>query len=371
MSTVLATTALCPPGTPRPGWVVFQGDRIVEVGTGPAPCRGVTDLGDALLTPGFVDLQCNGVGSDDLANTDEAGWRRVARVLALHGTTAYCPTLVSAPLSTYDASLALAERVRDAPSPDGAAVLGVHLEGPFLGDAPGAHPPEMLRATDVDWLDAVLRARPGLVRIVTLAPEADPGLVAIRRLAEAGVIVALGHTRASYDDARAAAAAGARVVTHLFNAMAPLHHREPGVAGAALDDDRLTPTLIADGVHVHPVALRLALALSARVAVVSDAVAVGNGVTAHDGAAYLSDGTLAGATTLLDGAVATLVCAGVGVERAVEVVTAVPASVLGLTDRGRIVPGARADLVALDPSTLVPRAVWVGGASVAGIGPRR
>jgi N-acetylglucosamine-6-phosphate deacetylase len=154
-------------------------------------------------------------------------------------------------------------------------------------------------------------------------------------------------------------------VTHLFNGMAPLHHREPGIVGAALDDDRLTPTVIADGIHVHPVALRLAFARRPDVAVVSDAVALGDGVVGRNGAAYLEDGTLAGTTTLLDGALGTLVHAGIAVERAVEAVTVAPASVLGLTDRGRISPGARADLVALDPTTFVPRAVWIDGRRLA------
>lgn len=364
MTTVLATRALCPPGPPRPGWVALDGDRVADMGWGPAP-PGAVDLEDALLTPGFVDLQCNGVDRDDLARADAAGWHRVAAALARHGTTAYCATLVSAPLDSYDAPLALADAERANPAGDGAALLGVHLEGPFLGGAPGAHSPSEIRAVDLAWLDALLRARPGLVRIVTLAPEADPGLVAVEHLAAAGVVVALGHTRATYDEAIASADAGARVVTHLFNGMAPLHHREPGIVGAALDDDRLTPTVIADGVHVHPVALRLAFARRPDVAVVSDTVALGNGVVGRNGAAYLEDGTLAGTTTLLDGALGTLVRAGVAVERAVGAVTAVPASVLGLTDRGRISPGARADMVALDPTTFALRAVWIGGRRLA------
>lgn len=364
MSTVLATRALCPPGQPRPGWVALDGDRVADVGWGEAP-RGAVDLGDALLTPGFVDLQCNGVDHDDLAHADAAGWHRVAATLAHHGTTAYCATFVSAPLDSYDAPLALAAAERSTPAAGGAALLGVHLEGPFLGGAPGAHSPGEIRPVDVEWLDALLRARPGLVRIVTLAPEADPELVAVEHLAAAGVVVALGHTRATYDDTIAAVDAGARVATHLFNGMAPLHHREPGIVGAALDDDRLTPTVIADGVHVHPVALRLAFARRSDVAVVSDAVALGDGVVGRNRAAYLEDGTLAGATTLLDGALRTLVHAGIAVDRAVEAATVVPASVLGLTDRGRISRGARADLVALDPTTFVPRAVWIDGRRLA------
>jgi N-acetylglucosamine-6-phosphate deacetylase len=374
VTTILTSTALCPPGPPGQGWIAFDDGVIVDMGRGRPPIGGngsVQDLGDALITPGFVDLQCNGVGGDNLATADDTGWRRAAANLAQHGTTAFCGTLVSAALDSYEAPLAHAEALQTSRAAPGAALLGVHLEGPFLGGAPGAHDAALLRDADVAWLRALLERHPGLVRIVTLAPEADPGFAATRLLADAGVVVALGHSRATYDEARDATDAGARMVTHLFNGMGPLHHRDPGLVGAALDDDRLTPTIIADGIHVHPAILRLTLACKWNVAVVSDAVAVAGSVIARDGAASLSDGTLAGATSLLDHSVATLVRAGVTIERAVEVATAVPARVLGLDDRGRLEVGARADFVASDAETLLPRAVWVGGVPVADVGLHR
>ena len=370
MTTILASTALCPPGPPSPGWIAFDDAVIVDMGRGRPPIElvdAVQDLGDALISPGFIDLQCNGVAGDDLATADDAGWERATATLAQHGTTAYCGTLVSAALDSYEGSLARAEAMQAARAGPGAALLGVHLEGPFLGGAPGAHDAALLGDADISWLGALLERHPGLVRIVTLAPEADPGFLATRLLADAGVIVALGHSRATYDQARDSADAGARMVTHLFNAMSPLHHREPGLVGAALDDDRLTPTIIADGTHVHPAVLRLALAAKANIAVVSDAVAVTDGVIS-DGAAFLADGTIAGAISLLDHSIATLVRAGIAIERAVEVVTAEPARLLGLHDRGRLVVGARADIVASDAETLLPRAVWIGGVPVAGVG---
>jgi len=371
VTTTLASTALCPPGPPGPGWISFDGGVILDMGRGrpPADASGsVRDLGDALITPGFVDLQCNGVGDDDLATADDAGWRRVGIALAQHGTTAYCGTLISAALDSYEAPLARAEALQTSPVAPGAALLGIHLEGPFLGGAPGAHDAELLRNADVAWLRGLLERHRGLVRIVTLAPEADPGFAATRLLAQADVVVALGHSRATYDEALEAVSAGARMVTHLFNGMGPLHHRAPGLVGAALDDDRLTPTIIADGHHVHPAVLRLALAVKGNVVVVSDAVAADGAVIARGGAAFLPDGTLAGATSLLDHSVATLVRAGVAIERAIEVVTAVPARLLGLDDRGRLAVGARADIVAFDTETLSPRAVWIGGMSVADVG---
>jgi N-acetylglucosamine-6-phosphate deacetylase len=358
---VLASTALCPPGPPAPGWVAIDDGLIVETGSDTAP-TGALDTGSALLAPALIDLQVNGVELDDLATADPEGWRRARRAQAVHGVGAFCPTLVTAPLDRYDDAL---RRVRAARADAGTeplpSIIGVHLEGPFLGGAPGAHPVELLRGVDLEWLRHLLAAFPGLVTIVTLAPEADPGLAATRFLRDHDVTVALGHSTATYEEALAAADAGARLVTHLFNGMAPLHHREPGLAGAALDDDRLTPTLIADLVHVHPVALRLAFARKRNVALVTDRVATTGLHVSADGAARLADGTIAGSTLTMDGAVRNAVGLGVPVERAIETATIVPAAAVGLTDRGRLGPGARADVVAFDPRSLAVRAVWLSG----------
>lgn len=361
MTSLLASAALCPPGPPAPGWVAIEDGVIVETGPGPGPA-GAVDAGSALLAPGLVDLQVNGVDDDDFAAARPEGWRRAARAQLEHGVTAFCPTLVTAPLETYDDALrrvaAARADIEDRLLP---SVLGVHLEGPFLGGAPGAHPVELVRAVDLEWLRGLLGAFPGLVSIVTLAPEADPGLAATRFLRDQSVTVALGHSTATYDEARAAAGAGARLVTHLFNGMGPLHHREPGLAGAALDDDRLTPTLIADLVHVHPAALRLAIARKPNVALVTDRVATTGLHVTDDGAARLSEGTIAGATLAMDHAVRNVVGLGVPVERAVEMASTIPAGVLGRPDRGRLAPGSRADIVAFDPRSLTVRAVWLGG----------
>jgi N-acetylglucosamine-6-phosphate deacetylase len=362
VTTVLAARGVCPPGPPAPGWVAIDDGVVVEVGTSAArPGAGVVDLGDAVLAPGFLDLQVNGIGDVDLTTADAVAWARADDAMVRAGTTGYCPTFVSAPLDSYESTLERARVARQHTD----AMLGVHLEGPFLGNAPGAHPRELVRQVDVDWLEHALATHADLITLVTLAPEADPGCVAIRRLAERGVVVALGHSTASYDEALAATAAGATVVTHLFNGMGPLHHREPGLAGAALTDDRLTPTLIADLVHVHPAALRLAIASKRSVALVTDAVAIGDGAfTRRDGAARLPDGTLAGSTLTLDRAIANVAALGVPVERAIEMATAIPADVLGLPDRGRLAPGTRADLVALDPASLAVQAVWLAGEHV-------
>jgi N-acetylglucosamine-6-phosphate deacetylase len=357
---VLASAAVCPPGPPAPGWVAIDDGVIVEVGSGPAPA-GALDAGPLLLAAGLIDLQVNGVDDIDLFAAHPGGWREAGRAQLEHGVTAYCPTFVTRPLDEYAPAL---ERARaacaDADNRALPTIIGVHLEGPFLGGAPGAHPVELLRPADCKWLRGVLEAFPDLVTIVTLAPEADPALAATRLLHERGVTVALGHSTAGYEEARAAAGAGARLVTHLFNGMRPLHHREPGLVGAALDDERLIPTLIADLVHVHPAALRLAIGRKQTVGLVTDRVAVA-GVHVADDAVRSADGTLVGSTLSMDRAVRNVVDLGVPVERAVEMAATIPAAALGLTDRGRLVPGARADLVALDPDTLAVRAVWLAG----------
>jgi N-acetylglucosamine-6-phosphate deacetylase len=245
------------------------------------------------------------------------------------------------------------------------AVLGVHLEGPFLGGAPGAHPVDLVRPVDLGWLAALCDRFGDLVRMITLAPEADPGLAATAMLRDRGVTVALGHSTVDYEGALAAAAAGASVVTHLFNGMGPLHHRAPGLPGAALEDRRLVPSIIADGVHVHPTMVRLALGARPDAVLVTDAVATVEPVVCRDGAAYLPDGTLAGSTLTMIDAVQRVVALGVAPAAAVRCATANAANAIGAASYGRIAPGARADLLALDPSTLAVRRVWIGGEPVA------
>jgi N-acetylglucosamine-6-phosphate deacetylase len=256
--------------------------------------------------------------------------------------------LTSRPLPAYAAWLAA--------NPDAApGELGVHLEGPFLSPhRAGAHRVEVLRPPDLTFL-ADLPAR---VRLVTLAPELPGALDALAALSARGVSVALGHSDAGYDQAVAAADAGARLVTHVFNAMAPLHHRAPGLAGAALADDRLVPCVIGDGVHVHPAVLALVLRAGPAV-LVSDAVSAAD-VQVEDGAARLPDGTLAGSVITLADAVRTAVGAGVPLGVALTAATRTPADVMGRPALGRLVAGAAADVVAFGPSLDVEH-VWVAG----------
>lgn len=379
-STVLAATRVL--GPPKGGfaaeaddrptaegrWIAIEDGRITQVGLGTPP-TGAEEL-SGFLTPGFIDLQVNGVGDVDFADATTQDWQRAKMELLSHGVTGFLPTLISAPLDSYSEKLTAirAAKVADV----GATVLGAHLEGPFLGGAPGAHTKEFLRTADPDWLAGLLKTFPDLIAVMTLSPEADTNFQAIRLLTESGVAVALGHSTATYDVARAAADAGAVMVTHLFNAMSPLAHRDPGLVGAALDDDRLTPTLIADLVHVHPAALRLAIQKKENVAIVSDSIGPDSklarslGVRVVGGAPRLPDGTLAGSVLTLDVAIANLVRIGISLERAVEMASAIPAAILGLTDRGAIEPGRRADLVLLEPESLRVLKVWVEGQLVHG-----
>jgi len=344
-----------------PAWLVIGDGRIVATGTGPAPA-GATDLGDALLAPGLVDIQVNGSGAVDFARASVDEIVGTIDDLVAGGCTACLPTICSAPLDIYAGILDRLAAVRAA-RPE--TVLGVHLEGPFLGGAPGAHPPELLRTADVDWLRALCERYGDLIRLVTLAPEADPGYAATALLRERGVTVALGHSTVDYDGARAAADAGASLATHLFNGMGPLHHRAPGLPGAALTYRPLVPSIIPDGVHVHPAMLRLALDARPDAVIITDAVATAAPVVAREGAAYMPDGTLAGSTLTMLDAVQRVVALGVRPAAAIRLATNNPASAIGATDRGRLAPGARADVLALDPDTLAARGVWVGGESQA------
>jgi N-acetylglucosamine-6-phosphate deacetylase len=331
--------------SPSPGWVSVERGRIVATGSGTAP-RGAIDLGDAFVAPGFIDLQVNGTGAVDFATATVDEIVHAIDTLIGGGTTGLLPTLCSAPLDTYDAMLTRLRRVQDQ-RPD--AVLGVHLEGPFLGGAPGAHPVDLLCPIDLPWLANLCDTYGDFIKIVTLAPEADADGAAIAMLTARNIVVALGHSTIDYDGARQAVTRGARLATHLFNGMGPLHHRAPGLAGAALTDRRIVPSLIADFVHVHPAMVKLALDVRPDAVLVTDAV--------PDAATHLPDGTLAGSTLTMARALANVASLGFPAARAVRYATANPARALGLDDRGRIAPGARGDLVVLNPTSLAVRQV--------------
>ncbi len=291
-----------------PGWVEVDGAHLAGAGHGPPP-RQPDERLEGILAPGLYDLQVNGAGGREVSG-GPAALDAVDAVQLAHGVTSYLPALISPDSETAERVLPqLAERMADPRSP----VAGVHLEGPFLSRAhAGMHPLARLRSPAdgvPDWIE-----HPA-VRLVTVAPELPGALELIARLRERGIAVALGHTGASSEIARAAIDAGARLVTHLFNAMAPLDHQAPGVVGVALLDRRVRVSVIADGVHVHPLALELIrLAVGARATLVTDATpAAGAGagryrmagvpIEASGGAARTEEGVLAGSLLTLDQAV--------------------------------------------------------------------
>ena len=323
---------------------------------------------ERIICAGFTDVQVNGHEDVDVATASGTEWDRLDALLLAQGVTSWCPTLVSAPLPSLDRALGRVIDAQTRPADRRPHVIGVHLEGPFLGGAPGAHRREMLIDPDLEWLARL----PGLVRLVTLAPERAGALDAIRLLVERGVVVSLGHSTATYDEAVAAIDAGARLVTHLFNGMGPLHHREPGLPGAALSDPRVCASVIADGVHLHPAIVAATLAaLGKRAVLVTDAVGwrarqhAGFPVemTGDPAAPRLPDGTLAGSALTMPAALRTCTGAGVDLAAAVRAATSSPARLMGLSDRGAVAAGMRADLVALGPALEVEQ-VWLGGQTV-------
>jgi N-acetylglucosamine-6-phosphate deacetylase len=375
-TTATAATGSGPAYPVSPGYVRLDGDRIAEVGAGRPPGRPDVELAAGTLAPGLVDLQVNGYYGHDLVDADDAGWQTIVRRLPETGVTAFLPTFITAPIPALVAALRATAR-RPASLPVGSRVLGVHLEGPFLSrDRRGAHNAEWLTDPAPDAVAALLEAGP--VKIVTLAPERAGGLDAIRTLRQAGVLVSVGHSDATADQVKQAADAGARMITHLFNAQSGVHHRAPGVAAQALADARLTAGLIADMVHVAPVVCKVAFAAAAgRIVLVTDAAAAAGMPPGSydlggepidlpaDGPPVRADGTIAGSALRLDAAIGNVVGLGVDLTVAVDAATRVPADLIGRPDLGRIAPGAVADLVWLDdpraPGGLRARATWVGG----------
>jgi N-acetylglucosamine-6-phosphate deacetylase len=322
----------------------------VEVADGRVVAVGLAGAGgQGLAVPGFVDLQVNGVGTVDFLGTDAAGHRRAREALLATGVTAYLPTLVTAPEQQLLA--ALAELGEDA--------LGVHLEGPFISpDRLGAHPADARRDPDLALLDRLLEG--GRVRLVTLAPELAGADALIDRLHECGVVVSLGHTDATAAVAGAAFDRGVRTVTHLFNAMRPLHHRDPGIAGAALARDDVVVQLIVDGVHLAPETVQLVWrAAAGRVALVTDVAA------ATLGGRRPPDGVLAGSRLTMIDAIRNLHALGVPLVDAVGAATAIPARVLGEPWRGRLGIGLPADVVVLDDRLEIRRVLVAGDVRIA------
>jgi N-acetylglucosamine-6-phosphate deacetylase len=321
--------------------------------------------GRGIAAPGFVDLHVNGFGGVDFAGADTAGYRRAAEAMLETGVTAFQPTLITAPEED------LVEALREVPSePLPIRMLGVHLEGPFLSsERLGAHPASARRDPDPALLERLLAAGP--VGCVTLAPELDGALELIDLLHARGVVVSCGHTNATALEAARAFDRGVGTVTHLFNAMRPFAHRDPGIAGTALARGDVVVQLILDGHHVSDEAAQIAWrAAAGRVALVTDAIAgagVGDGryrlggieVDVVGGAVRRDDGALAGSVLTMLDAVRNAHALGASLVEAVAAATSVPARAVR-SSAGVLRPGGAADVVVLD-DRLELRTVLVGG----------
>ena len=353
-----------------PGWLRVQDGLISEMGLGAAPEPADLDLDGRWLVPGFVDIHVHGAAGRSF---DEGDSQAVAAITGHHlarGTTTMLASLVTAPVEKLRFAVeALSSFVLDG------SIAGIHLEGPFLAERHcGAHDPGLLRSPEPSLLDPLLAAGSGTLRMITIAPELPGAADAIRRITDAGVAAAIGHTDADEAATLAGIEAGARVATHLYNGMAPIKGRRPGSVPALLEDERVTIELIADGVHLHRSTLRRAMAAaSGRFALVSDAMAAtgrGDGdyllgsmpVRLRHGEAWLADGSsLAGSTLTLDRALRTAVDSGASFLDALAAVTVTPARAVGIADVcGELTEGRAADLVVLDDQLAVRRVMRRG-----------
>jgi N-acetylglucosamine-6-phosphate deacetylase len=335
----------------------------------------IVDGGGGLVAPGFIDLQVNG-GGGVLLN-EEPSVEGIVRICAAHakfGTTGLLPTLITDTPEITAAAIEAGKQAKDQGVP---GFLGLHLEGPHLSvGRKGAHDPQLIRPMEEKDIELILSCRSHFHALMTtIAPE-NVTLAQVTRLAEAGFIVSIGHTDSSYATAHAYADAGARTVTHLFNAMSPLAHREPGLVGAALDIGSLHVGIIADGIHVHPAAMAVALRGKngpAKIFIVTDAMSpIGTDLTSftlngreilrRDGRLTLADGTLAGADIDMAASVRFLhETLGLAVEEALRMASAYPAQAARLDHRkGALNPGYDADFILLSEDLHV-KATWIGG----------
>jgi N-acetylglucosamine-6-phosphate deacetylase len=375
MAALLAgARVVTPGGVIEGGWVQTEAGVITAMSPGPRPPGEAVDLAGAWLLPGYIDLHVHGGGGHD-ASASPADLAAAVAFHRQHGTTRTLVSLVAAPLEALAEQLAwIADRVAIGPTAQG-HVLGAHLEGPFLSAARcGAQNPGHLLRPDTAAFARLAAAARGTLRSITIAPELPGALDLIAAARAAGAVAAVGHTDATYAQARVGLDAGLRLATHLFNGMRPVHHREPGVVVAVLEG-RIAFEIINDGIHVHPALIRLlAREEPEQLLLVTDAIsAAGTGdgefllgglqAVARDGAARLATtGTLAGSTLTMDAAVrrAVVEC-GLPIEVASAAASANPARVLGIGDRcGAIAVGHDADLVVLDDELRLLR-VMAGG----------
>ena len=370
-SVLLHSGTLVDAGGARSGWVLVEGGRIASIGSAddslPEADRSVNAAG-SYVTPGFIDIHGHGAGGVHYQDgVDQA--LRALEVMRAHGTTRAVASFVTTSIESIVDSIRTVRVAMDR----GVGLVGVHVEGPFLAPGrKGAHNHKLLRHPDRKSVDQLLEVEPGIIRQITIAPELPGALEAVSRFVDAGVPVAIGHTECDYNTAREAFARGASLVTHAFNAMAPIQGRLPGVLGAAVGAEHVTIEVIADGIHVHPAAIALLFAAApGRIALVTDAMAAAAAppgryllgeleVDVADGRAVVAGtGTLAGSTLTQDRALRTVVndC-DIPLPDAVAALTTTPARAIGEQDRAMLIPGARAELAVLDAGLFVSEVLF-------------
>lgn len=355
--------------------ITVEGSVIVDVAQTARVPEGTERIA-GIIVPGYIDVHVHGGDGGDFTDGHDEGTTRVLEFHSRYGTTALAATTLSASRGDLHTAVEVIARVAGGRVP-GAEIVAVHLEGPYVNaDRAGAQDRASIRPADIQELAALIAQAPRLRWIVTVAPEV-PGVRDLIEHFRDRVLFSVGHTEADHATTVAALEWGAGHFTHLYNAMTPLLHREPGVVGAALTSPDATAELIADGVHVHPAALRIAArAMPHRIALVTDAIRAcglpqgtyklyGSDVTVADGAARLAGGTLAGSVLTMQGAVKNMIeLAGLPLETVLPLATEVPARIAGVADRkGRIERRYDADLVAIDQRFVVER-VWTRGAEV-------
>jgi N-acetylglucosamine-6-phosphate deacetylase len=371
---IYASRILTPHEELGDGVIIVEGSQITGVGHRDEmriPSGAIDYVAKGLtIAPGFVDLHIHGAGGHDVMEADDRALDRITSTVARYGTTSLVATTVTAPVENTCSSLhGIASYIRqhEKPTENGrlaAEILGIHLEGPFINPARrGVHPANAIAEPSIETLNKFLEASDNLVKILTLAPELPGAMQLIQAAVSAGLVAAMGHTDATYEQARAAIQAGARHAVHTYNAMRPFSHRDPGILGAIMTDPDVTAEIIVDGVHVAVAAIQVLLGAKGfdTVLLVSDGIAAtgmrdGNyclgdfEVSVKDGVARNSEGKLAGSTLTLDRALRNLVALGVPLLDAVRMATLHPARRLGLGGKkGVIAAGADADLIALTP----------------------
>lgn len=361
----------------QPGTIYTESGRIVRVS--PGIDKKGEDLHGIAIAPGFIDVHIHGYGGYDTNAGTADTLQALSQTLLPHGVTSFIPSTVTAShKDLLRAAQATAEAIvvqERAAKPEGATILGLHLEGPYINrEKKGAQNPAYIREPSWDEFLEYWQAAQGHIRTITVAPEVPGALEFIAKVAALGVTVSIGHTNATYEETKAAVVAGATRATHLFNAMPPIHHRRPGTVIACLESPQVYLELITDLVHVSAPMIRLSwrFARPERVALITDAIPAaglpdGNYtlgdlyVRVEEGVPRLDSGALAGSTLTMDRAVRNLVSIGIRLQDSLIMTTYTPARACGVSDRGLLRPGNRADLVALDPDNLTVKRVYVAG----------